>query len=172
MNRDLASTVPSKQQILPSTDHASIPRTTDNGSVSPTFLTTDVEKSRDDSAYPEGGLRAWSVVLGSFCGMTSSFGQMNSVGVFQDYLSTHQLRGYSAGSIGWIFSIYIFLSFFCGIQIGPVFDARGPRLLVLAGTCLILLSQLLLAVCTSLLPSLAFHSFFLIRDYVSSDQRA
>lgn len=28
--------------------------------------------------YPEGGVRAWLVVFGSFCGMLSSFGFMNS----------------------------------------------------------------------------------------------
>ena len=33
----------------------------------------------DDKFYPEGGLRAWLVVFGSFCGMTASFGIMNTV---------------------------------------------------------------------------------------------
>ena len=28
--------------------------------------------------YPEGGLRAWLVVLGSFCGILASFGFMNT----------------------------------------------------------------------------------------------
>jgi hypothetical protein len=32
----------------------------------------------DESVYPEGGLQAWLVVLGSFCGMLSCFGFMNS----------------------------------------------------------------------------------------------
>ena len=31
-----------------------------------------------DATYPEGGLRAWLVVLGSFCGMTACFGFMNT----------------------------------------------------------------------------------------------
>ena len=91
-----------------------------------------------EATYPEGGLRAYSVVFGSFCGMVAAFGLMNTVGTFQAYLSTHQLAHYSPSSIGWIFSLYVFLAFFCGIQIGPVFDAKGPRWLVVAGTmCLI-----------------------------------
>jgi hypothetical protein len=32
----------------------------------------------DEIAYPEGGLQGWLVVFGSFCGMLSSFGFMNS----------------------------------------------------------------------------------------------
>lgn len=32
--------------------------------------------------YPEGGLRAYLVVLGSFSGMIASFGLMNTVGTF------------------------------------------------------------------------------------------
>lgn len=87
--------------------------------------------------YPEGGLRAYLVVFGSFCAMTAGFGLMNAVGVFQAYLSTNQLSRSSSGTIGWIFSIYIFLAFFCGAQIGPIFDAKGPRWLVLVGSILL-----------------------------------
>ena len=87
--------------------------------------------------YPEGGLRAYLVVFGSFCAMTAGFGLTNIVGVFQAYLSTHQLSGYPLGTIGWIFGIYVFLAFFCGAQIGPIFDAKGPRWLVFVGSILL-----------------------------------
>ena len=88
--------------------------------------------------FPEGGLRAWLVVLGSFSGMTASFGVLNSAGVFQVYLSMNQLAHESPSAVGWIFSLYAFLTFFCGVQIGPIFDAYGPRWLVFAGTvCLV-----------------------------------
>ena len=92
----------------------------------------------DAKGYPEGGLRAWLVVLGSFSGMTASFGLMNTVGTFQAYLSTHQLASYPPSAIGWIFGLYVFLSFFCGVQIGPVFDAKGPRWIVVSGTMCLL----------------------------------
>ena len=35
----------------------------------------------DDENYPEGGLKAWSVVLGSFCLLFAGLGIMNSTGV-------------------------------------------------------------------------------------------
>lgn len=70
------------------------------------------------------------------------------VGVFQTYLTTHQLASYSSSTVGWIFSVYAFLAFFCGIQIGPIFDARGPRLLIFSGSVLCVLSIFLLSVCT------------------------
>lgn len=103
---------------------------------------------KDETAYPEGGLQAWLVVFGSFCGMMAGFGYMNTIGIYQAYLSTHQLSNYSESSIGWIFSVYVFMSFGCGIQIGPVFDAHGPRLLIFAGSLLLVLSVFLMSICT------------------------
>ena len=111
---------------------------------------------QDDEAsspYPEGGLKAWSVVFGSFSGMTASFGVLNSVGTFQAYLSTHQLAHESPSSIGWIFSLLAFLTFFCGVQIGPVFDAKGPRWLVAAGSVLLFAGMMGVAESTSKLAS-------------------
>ena len=98
---------------------------------------TEPQDQIDGHTFPEGGLRAWLVVLGSFSGMTASFGILNSAGTFQAYLSTHQLVHESPSAVGWIFSLYAFLTFFCGVQIGPVFDAYGPRWLVFAGTVLL-----------------------------------
>ncbi|KAF2471095.1 MFS monocarboxylate transporter-like protein [Lindgomyces ingoldianus] len=102
----------------------------------------------DEVTYPEGGRQAWLVVLGSFCGTIVAFGMMNTVGIFQAYVSEHQLKDYNESTIGWIFGLYVFLSFFCGIQIGPIFDAHGPRMLILAGSILMSASMLLLGLCT------------------------
>lgn len=73
---------------------------------------------------------------------------MNTISTYNTYLSTHQLSNYSESSIGWIFSVYIFLTFFCGIQIGPFFDAQGPRLLVLLGSILMMASIMLMGICS------------------------
>ncbi|KAL5424125.1 hypothetical protein PMIN04_003445 [Paraphaeosphaeria minitans] len=67
----------------------------------------------------------------------------------QAYVTEHQLRDYSESTIGWIFGMYVFLAFFCGIQIGPIFDAHGPRLLVLAGSICLCLSMFLIGLCTA-----------------------
>lgn len=105
-------------------------------------------RPKDDIEYPEGGLRAWLVVFGSFCGMTAGFGYMNTIGIFHAYLGSHQLESYGEQAIGWIFSVYVFLAFFCGVQVGPVFDAHGPRWILAAGTVCLLLSAFLMAECT------------------------
>ncbi|KZF24341.1 MFS general substrate transporter [Xylona heveae TC161] len=113
----------------------------------PPNLSLARDSSKDDR-FPEGGVRSWSVVFGSLCALTASMGLLNSIGTFQAYISTHQLNDYSDGTVGWIFSLYICLSFICGIQTGPVFDAKGPRLLIFAGSLLLVLSMFLLGVCT------------------------
>jgi ABC-type uncharacterized transport system permease subunit len=43
----------------------------------------------------------------------------------------------------------VFLSFFGGLQIGPVFDKKGPFWLILAGAILLPLAILLMGFCTS-----------------------
>nr|POE66219.1 riboflavin transporter mch5 [Quercus suber] len=86
---------------------------------------------KDGVTYPEGGRQSWLVVVGSFAGMMACFGYMNT-----------------SSSTGWIFGVYIFLSFGCGLSWGPIFDAKGPRALVLAGSITLMLSIMLLGICT------------------------
>jgi hypothetical protein len=101
-----------------------------------------------DETYPEGGREAWLVVFGSFCGLFAALGLMNTIAVFQTYTLTHQLLGYSEGTIGWIFSLYTFLCFFCGVYIGPIFDMYGPKWLLLPGGVGVILSVMLMSICT------------------------
>lgn len=121
----------------------------DQGSIANDLTSSPAENAPDpdDEIYPEGGLGAWLVVLGSFSAVVPAFGLMNTIGTFQAYLSTHQLRDFDEGTISWIFSLYGFLSFFSGVQIGPIFDAKGPRILVMAGSVLLIVSMMLLGFC-------------------------
>ena len=125
--------------------------------------TIDIEKpannpttdSKDeDQDFPEGGLRAWLGVFGSFCAMFMVFGIVNSTGAFQDYFSSHQLRDYSPDQIGWIFSLYLFLVFLCGIYTGVIFDAHGPKAVIAVGSVAMVLSMMLLSFCTGAYPRL------------------
>lgn len=102
----------------------------------------------DGETYPEGGLRAWLVVLGAWLALFSSLGLMNTLATFQTYVTTHQLEGYDEGTVGWIFSIYTFVVFFGGLFIGPLFDKHGPRWLVLTGTVSIAASLMLFSIST------------------------
>ncbi|KAL4936338.1 hypothetical protein BDV06DRAFT_227979, partial [Aspergillus oleicola] len=97
---------------------------------------TDAGPSMDDApeTFPDGGLAAWSVVLGSWCAFLPTFGLMNTAGVFTDWLATNQLSGYTRSDVSWIFSLYMFFLWFGGVQVGPIFDRYGPRHLVAAGT--------------------------------------
>jgi hypothetical protein len=72
----------------------------------------------DENSYPEGGLKAWSVVLGAWCAMVPSMGLLNSLGVLQAWTSTHQLKDYSESSIGWIYGSYAFFLYIAGAQMG------------------------------------------------------
>jgi MFS family permease len=88
----------------------------------------------DPSAFPDGGLRAWLVVMGAFCCLIVSFGWINCIGVFQAYYSTHQLSEYTSQEIAWIPSLEAFCMFAGGLWVGRVYDNYGPRVLLLVGT--------------------------------------
>lgn len=59
------------------------PKTHDILQRSPIEEEAQLQEPINDSAiaYPEGGLAAWLVVLGSFSGMLAAFGMMNTVGI-------------------------------------------------------------------------------------------
>ncbi|KAA8904447.1 hypothetical protein TRICI_005497 [Trichomonascus ciferrii] len=90
--------------------------------------------------FPEGGWRAWGVVFGSWCAMTTSFGFINAAGFIQAWLNEHQLRHKGESQVSWIFSVYLFLFFFGGVQVGPVFDAYGLKFVIIPGSIGIILS--------------------------------
>lgn len=114
---------------------------------------TAVSNASYEETYPEGGLQAWSVVAGSWFCLFASLGLMNTIATFQAYVLSHQLSDYSEGTVGWIFSLYTFLAFFCGVYIGPVFDKYGPRWLVVAGAVFTVGGMVFMSFCTGeLLP--------------------
>ncbi|KAI9044843.1 oxalate/formate antiporter [Aspergillus affinis] len=92
------------------------------------------EERSGESDYPEGGLRAWLVVLGSWCAMIPSMGLLNSLGILHAWTNSHQLKDYSESSIGWIYGAYGFFLYFAGAQTGPIFDAYGSAYVVVPGS--------------------------------------
>lgn len=77
----------------------------------------------------------------------AAFGLMNTLGTFQAYLQTHQLAQYTEAEVGWIFGLYLFMSYCCGVQGGPIFDAMGPGHLTAVGSICLISSMLLLGEC-------------------------
>ena len=102
----------------------------------------------DDDDFPEGGLQAWLVVLGSFSAQFIIYGIINSTGALQAYLLQNELKNSDPEQVAWIFSINLFMVFFCGIYAGRIFDTRGPRGLVAVGSGCLVLSMFLLSLCT------------------------
>lgn len=140
--RDIEKTDPA---VIGDADNAD---PTSNGSTSPTL--------DEEEYYPEGGLQGWLVTFGSFCGMFTVFGLINSSGVFEAYFKANQLAGYSDSQIGWVFSLYLFLVFFIGIQVGPIFDQYGTRVLVAVGSIFIVTSLMLLSISKGKFPTNPF----------------
>ncbi|KAH6981536.1 monocarboxylate permease-like protein, mch4 [Ilyonectria sp. MPI-CAGE-AT-0026] len=112
-------------------------------------------EDHDILEYPEGGTKAWLVVMGALCAMIPSMGLLNSLAVLQAWLSENQLNGMSESSIGWIFSTYAFFLFVCGAQVGPIFDTHDIRFLIIPGTIGIVLAVILFSI------SQHFYQFFL-----------
>ncbi|ETS85260.1 hypothetical protein PFICI_03285 [Pestalotiopsis fici W106-1] len=83
--------------------------------------------------YPEGGRKAWLVVLGAWCAMIPSMGLLNTLAVLQALISENQLNGMPESRIGWIFSCYAFFLYFCGAQVGPIVDAHDIQVLIVPG---------------------------------------
>ena len=81
-----------------------------------------VLESGEDNGYPEGGLKAWLVVMGSWCAMIPSMGLLNTLGILHAWTSQHQLKDYSESSIGWIYGAYGFFLYIGGAQVGELFE--------------------------------------------------
>ena len=126
------STTHSKDRQLQYEIQEEIQRPNSNNEPLQPVLTSSI--SRADYTFPEGGTRAWLVILGSFCIICGTFGLISSVGLFQAYWQAHQLSQYSSRDLGWISAVNVFLNLFLGVQIGPLFDRYGPRWLVAGGS--------------------------------------
>lgn len=75
-----------------------------------------LSRSNDDGFdYSVSTFKRWSVVIGSFFGLVSAVGFINSGGVIQTYIITHQLAGVVTTIISWSFSIFTYLSLICTI---------------------------------------------------------
>jgi hypothetical protein len=102
----------------------------------------------EETWYPEGGFKAWSVVFGSWCVLLSALGIMNTLASFQSYLFRNQLSEYSEGQIGWIFSVYAALSFGLGVIFGPIFDKYGATVLICSGSLGVSIAFMMFSLCT------------------------
>lgn len=104
----------------------------------------------DDRFYPEGGIKAYTVVFGAFTGLVPVFGAFNMTSVIETYLQNHQLKDQTTTAIGWIFSLFQFMTCFTSIFSGFIFDNYGCKSLMITGTILYFLSLFLMGECTKI----------------------
>jgi MFS family permease len=102
---------------------------------------------RDTSSIPNGGLWAWLQVLGGFFLLFNSWGIINTFGSYQVYYETELLPNSSASAISWIGSIQAFLLLMVGALTGPLYDAGYFRSLLLFGSFMLVLGQMMLSLC-------------------------
>ncbi|KAK1535486.1 riboflavin transporter MCH5 [Colletotrichum paranaense] len=95
---------------------------------------------------PDGGLRAWLCVFGTFLVVMNTWGMINSFGAFQSYYI--QTLDRSPSDISWIGSVEIFLLFFIGTFTGRLTDAGYFRSVATAGSVLVVAGTLAASACT------------------------
>ncbi|KAK1640120.1 riboflavin transporter MCH5 [Colletotrichum phormii] len=95
---------------------------------------------------PDGGLRAWLCVFGTFLVVMNTWGMINSFGAFQSYYITQLNR--SPSDISWIGSIDIFFLFFIGTFTGRLTDAGYFRSVATVGSVLVVAGTLSASACT------------------------
>ncbi|KAL2255882.1 hypothetical protein VTK26DRAFT_2548 [Humicola hyalothermophila] len=96
---------------------------------------------------PDGGLTAWLQVVGSAAILVSTWGVINTFGVFQAYYETSLLAQHSPSTISWIGSAQGALLFLVGVVAGPLFDAGYFRQQLAVGLALIVVGQFTTSVC-------------------------
>ena len=98
--------------------------------------------------FPDGGLRAWLVVLGAATINACSFGCASSFGVYQAYFQRNQLSDRSPSEIAWIGSLQLCFMFAGGFFSGPIFDRFGARRLIIPASLGYVLSIMFTSLCT------------------------
>jgi MFS family permease len=74
-------------------------------------------------------------------------GVINTFGTYQTYYQTEILKSSTPSAISWIGSIQAFLLLLVGAITGPIYDAGHFRALLLCGSFLIVLGQMMLSLC-------------------------
>ncbi|KAK3368344.1 MFS transporter, MCP family, solute carrier family 16, member 10 [Podospora didyma] len=91
---------------------------------------------------PNGGTTAWLQVVGAFLLFFSSWGLINTFGVFQEYYSETYLASFPPSSISWIGTAQGFLLINFGVLSGPLYDMGYLRGLIGTGAGLIFMGLL------------------------------
>lgn len=104
----------------------------------------------DPDLFPDGGLKAYSVVFGSFLCCITIFGLMNAMGAIESYVQVNQLADVAVTKISWVFSLNVFMTLVMGLVAGPLYDTFGSTVLLSIGSLLAFVGLMALASSTQL----------------------
>lgn len=97
--------------------------------------------------FPEGGRRAWTVVLGVWIAQFCTFGYTNAYGVYNDfYVREYLAKNYTSSQISWIGSVQLFLVMSVGLFVGRAFDTGYFYHLMIGGSFLLVFSLFMLSI--------------------------
>ncbi|KAH7340048.1 major facilitator superfamily domain-containing protein [Pyrenochaeta sp. MPI-SDFR-AT-0127] len=117
------------------------------GGAQPKCVESGDPRVGDVSDVPDGGLWAWLQVLGGFFLLFNTWGIINTFGSYQAYYETDLLPNASPSAISWIGSIQAFLLLLVGALTGPIYDAGYFRELLIFGSIMLVLGQMMLSLC-------------------------
>ncbi|KAL1960077.1 hypothetical protein VTO42DRAFT_249 [Malbranchea cinnamomea] len=105
------------------------------------------QQSQQQPTFPDGGLRAWLVVVGAFFLMFCTFGYISTFGVYQSYYREVILSKNSHSQIAWIGSLQSFFMCSTGMLSGPLTDRFGTRFILIPFSLLYVTAIMLTSVC-------------------------
>ena len=136
--------ISSRDQAQSDTDAKADNEVASNGSTEP----NSSAEANIPSVPPDGGRVAWTQVFASFLINMNVYGFVNAFGEFQHFYETEYLVNYNSSTISWIGTVQGSLTLFVGALAGPIFD-RGYFLTTLqCATAGLVVSWMLLSVCT------------------------
>ncbi|KAI0738843.1 MFS general substrate transporter [Daedaleopsis nitida] len=113
-----------------------------------------------DTLPQDRGTKAWLTVFGGvvilFC-----TGQVTAFGAFETWYSEHQLHDVPLSTISWIGSLQLWMLYFSGGFVGRIFDAYGPHVTLIPGSVLLILSTMLMSICTK------FYHFLIVQGFLT-----
>ncbi|KAJ6094959.1 MFS general substrate transporter [Penicillium canescens] len=115
--------------------------------------------ANETQVVPNGGLKAWLQVLGTFFIFFNTWGILNTFGAYQTYYETGKLYAASSSNISWIGSVQSSLLLILGLVTGPLYDAGYFHALLYSGSFMILLGQMMTSLCHEYYQALLAQGF-------------
>ena len=104
------------------------------------------DSKADPSPPPDGGLKAWTMVMLTHLVIFNTWGFINSFGLFETYYVNVMHLG-SSSEVAWIGSIQVFILFGMGPFSGRATDAGFYKLTFVVGSVIQLLGMFMTSLC-------------------------